>query len=82
VIIGWVWNHSAGSVPLTMPAHFGANVTFTFFPMGSPVPGDNRIWWIYVGVIWVAVIFLVAVQGPSLRGWSRRSGGNIPERSL
>jgi len=79
VVIGWIWNHSRGSVPLAMLAHFGANVTFTFFPMGSPEPGDNRIWWIYTGVIWAAVLLLVALQGPSLRGWRSRSGDNNPD---
>lgn len=58
-----------------MLAHFGANVTFSFSPMGSPESGDNRIWWIYTGVVWVAVLVLFASQGPSLRGWQ----SNNPE---
>lgn len=69
VILGWIWNHSRGSVPLAMLAHFGANVTFTFFPMGAPDPGDRRVWLIYTGVVWAAAALLVALQGPSLRGW-------------
>lgn len=41
VILGWIWNHTRGSVLLAMIGHFGANVVFSFFPMGSDPLGDR-----------------------------------------
>lgn len=73
-VLGWIWNRSRGSVSVAIVGHFGANVVNFFVPMGDA-------WVPYFAVLAATPVVLLALFGPSLRGW-RVPARSLPDRDL
>jgi hypothetical protein len=74
ILTTWIYNNTRGSVLLATIFHISSNVTLAFSGVlfGSPL-----LFWLTVGVYWVAAIIVVVVEGPA-----RLSRANIADDAV
>ncbi len=69
VLFTWLFNHTGGSVFLAGLFHATADLSIASLGVFS---GDLRLFWLFVGIQWLAALFVVIIEGPA--NLSRRLG--------
>ena len=83
VLITWVYNNSR-SVVTAIAMHTSANFSFGFFYLTPHATGETATFWIFIGLLWAAVIAVVIVFGPThlSRTRSRATIGQSAEMQM
>lgn len=64
LLFTWISNNSAGSLLLALLFHTAFNVTVWFLPITPQAIGDLCVFYLAVGLLWMAAAGIVIVYGP------------------
>ncbi|HEY8599061.1 MAG TPA: CPBP family intramembrane glutamic endopeptidase, partial [Thermomicrobiales bacterium] len=76
IVMTWVYNHTRGSVLLAALFHAAFNAGGAYF---NTLTSDARLFWLTVGVAWVAVAALLQVAAPARFGYRAADKTPAPE---
>lgn len=69
ILMTWVFNHTRESVLIAALLHAATDTTIAF---SNVMTGDLRLFWLFVGLTWVAAVVVVLIEGPAHLNRSRQ----------
>ncbi len=74
ILATWIFNHTKGSVLVAAIFHGATDATIAY---SNVMSGDVRLFWIYIGVVWIAAIVIIAYEGAAYLSRKRELSDTI-----